>query len=31
MADAFKRWPLLKEVNGENLAFELIIDQRPKK
>lgn len=29
MTDAFKRWPLLKEVNGENLAFELIIDQRP--
>lgn len=30
MADAFKRWPLLKEVNGENLAFEFIIDRRPK-
>jgi Heterokaryon incompatibility protein Het-C len=26
--DAFKRWPLLKELNGENVAFEVLIDRR---
>ncbi len=26
--DAFQRWPLLKEVNGENVAFEILIDRR---
>lgn len=25
---AFKRWPLLKELNGENVAFELLVDRR---
>ena len=26
--DAFKRWPLLKEVNGPNVAFEVLVDRR---
>lgn len=25
---AFKRWPLLKELNGENVAFEVLVDRR---
>lgn len=28
LADAFKRWPLLKEVNGELVAFEVLVDRR---
>jgi hypothetical protein len=28
MDDAFKRWPILKEVNGENVAFEILLDRR---
>jgi len=28
LADAFKRWPLLKEVNGELVAFEILVDRR---
>lgn len=28
MDDAFKRWPILKEVNGENVAFEVVLDRR---
>jgi hypothetical protein len=28
MRDAFRRWPLLKEVNGENVAFEVLVDRR---
>lgn len=26
--DAFKRWPLLKEVNGKYVAFEIFVDRR---
>jgi len=26
--DAFKRWPILKEVNGKNVAFEILVDRR---
>lgn len=26
--DAFRRWPLLKEINGENVAFEVFVDRR---
>lgn len=26
--DAFRRWPLLKETNGENVAFEVLVDRR---
>lgn len=26
--DAFRRWPLLKEVNGDHVAFEVIVDRR---
>lgn len=26
--DAFLRWPLLKEVNGEHVAFEILVDRR---
>lgn len=28
MQDAFRRWPLLKEVNGDHVAFEVLIDRR---
>lgn len=28
LADAFKRWPLLKEVNGDLVAFEVLVDRR---
>lgn len=28
MRDAYKRWPLLKEVNGPNVAFEVLLDRR---
>ena len=28
LAHAFKRWPLLKEINGENVAFETLVDRR---
>jgi hypothetical protein len=28
MRDAFKRWPLLSEVNGKNVAFEILLDRR---
>jgi len=28
LKDAFSRWPLLKEVNGENVAFEVLVDRR---
>jgi hypothetical protein len=28
MRDAFRRWPLLKEVNGQNVAFEVLVDRR---
>ena len=28
LRDAFKRWPLLKEVNGANVAFDVILDRR---
>lgn len=28
MRDAFKRWPLLKELNGPNVAFEVLVDRR---
>jgi len=28
MDDAFRRWPILKEVNGENVAFEILLDRR---
>jgi hypothetical protein len=28
MTDAFKRWPLLKELNGEHVAFEVLLDRR---
>lgn len=26
--DAFQRWPLLKEVNGKHVAFEILVDRR---
>ena len=26
--DAFRRWPLMKEVNGQNVAFEVLVDRR---
>jgi hypothetical protein len=26
--DAFRRWPLLKEVNGDHVAFEVLVDRR---
>lgn len=26
--DAFRRWPLLKEVNGQHVAFEVLVDRR---
>lgn len=28
MEDAFKRWPLLKEINGKHVVFELMVDRR---
>ena len=28
LRDAFKRWPLLKELNGQNVAFEVLLDRR---
>lgn len=28
MTDAFKQWPLLKELNGEKVAFEILVDRR---
>lgn len=28
MRDAFGRWPLLKEINGPNVAFEILLDRR---
>jgi len=28
MTDAFKRWPLLKKLNGQHVAFEIIVDRR---
>lgn len=28
LRDAFKRWPLLKELNGPNVTFEVILDRR---
>jgi len=28
MRDAFKRWPLLKDVNGPNVLFDVLIDGR---
>lgn len=28
MDDAFKRWPLLKELNGQHVAFEVLLDRR---
>lgn len=28
MGDAFKRWPLLKELNGPHVAFETLVDRR---
>lgn len=26
--DAFRKWPLLKEVNGKHMAFEVLVDRR---
>lgn len=26
--DAFRRWPLMKATNGENVAFEVLVDRR---
>jgi hypothetical protein len=26
--DSFRRWPLLKEANGQNVAFEVLVDRR---
>ncbi|WP_158290129.1 HET-C-related protein [Ramlibacter sp. WS9] len=26
--DAFRRWPLLKEINGQHVAFEVLVDRR---
>jgi hypothetical protein len=31
LRDVFKRWPLLKDVNGPNVAFEVLIDRRSPK
>jgi hypothetical protein len=28
LQDAFKRWPLLKELNGPNVAFDILLDRR---
>lgn len=28
MADAFKRWPLLKELNGTHVAVDVLVDRR---
>ena len=28
LQDAFKRWPILKEANGNDIAFEVLIDRR---
>lgn len=28
MTDAFKRWPLLRELNGQNVAVEILLDRR---
>lgn len=28
MQEAFQRWPVLKEINGPNVAFEVMIDRR---
>lgn len=28
MQDAFQRWPILREINGPNVAFEVILDRR---
>jgi hypothetical protein len=28
ISDAFKRWPILEEVNGKNVAFDVLIDRR---
>lgn len=28
MEDAFKRWPLLKQLNGQHVAFETLVDRR---
>jgi hypothetical protein len=28
MRYAFQHWPLLKEVNGNDIAFEIILDHR---
>jgi hypothetical protein len=28
MTDAFKKWPLLKELNGQHVAFEVLVDRR---
>lgn len=28
MRDAFRKWPLLKELNGPNAAFEVLLDRR---
>ena len=28
MEDAFKRWPLLKDLNGQHVAFETLVDRR---
>ncbi|ULA63279.1 MAG: exported protein of unknown function [Nitrospira sp.] len=28
LRDAFRQWPLLKELNGPNVAFEVLIDRR---
>lgn len=28
LRDVFKRWPLLKELNGPNVAFEVLLDRR---
>jgi len=28
MADSFKRWPLLRELNGQHVALEVLVDRR---
>jgi hypothetical protein len=28
MKDAFQRWPLLRELNGDKVAFEVLVDRR---
>lgn len=28
MQDAYKRWPLLKEINGPNVVFDVLVDRR---